>query len=69
MVEATILARLRDAVSEDGPGPFHHFTVDGTLIEAWASWSYPFRYPIRNLVSAAFWFIFLPSFSRPPFLI
>ena len=37
MVEATILARLRDAVSEDGPGPFHHFTVDGTLIEAWAS--------------------------------
>jgi hypothetical protein len=25
MVEATILARLRDAVSEDGPGPFHHF--------------------------------------------
>src|ERR1700692_4292917 len=37
MVEAPILARLRDAVSEDGPGPFHHFTVDGTLIEAWAS--------------------------------
>ncbi len=36
MVEATILARLRDAVSKDGPGPYHHFTVDGTLIEAWA---------------------------------
>jgi len=32
-------------------------------------WSYPFRYPIRNLVSAAFWFIFLPGFSRPPFMI
>jgi hypothetical protein len=32
-------------------------------------WSYPFRYPIRNLVTAAFWFIFLPSFTRPPFMI